>query len=243
MLSNVRKKNTDKLIKKQNREAAKENFEKRKEKQAELRRQLRDEGLAMPPQPVPASRRSSYSSVEEENEARIDAAVEHARIIKAKLPVLLKRLDKIKDIRQPKKIKYSLTVLMLYGILIFVHQFASRREANNEITRPMFERNLRLLFPELDSLPHADTLYRLLCNIDVNQIEQAHIDYVYVLEANLCFHNGMVIPLMSEFLDYQQGDSEQSKQDCEQKAFHRLAERIKEAFPRLSILLLLSNSP
>ncbi|MCP3866786.1 MAG: hypothetical protein GY703_01560 [Gammaproteobacteria bacterium] len=26
--------------------------------------------------------------------------------------------------------------------------------------------------------------------------------YVYVLEASLCFRNGMVIPLISEFLDY-----------------------------------------
>jgi hypothetical protein len=42
----------------------------------------------------------------------------------------------------------------------------------------------------------------------------------------------MLIPLMSEFLDYQQGDTERRKQDCETKAFHRLAARIKEAFPR-----------
>ncbi|MBK7237642.1 MAG: hypothetical protein IPI02_19270 [Sterolibacteriaceae bacterium] len=45
------------------------------------------------------------------------------------------------------------------------------------------------------------------------------------------FHNGMVIPLMSEFLDYQHGDTEQNKQDCELRAFHRLAERIKRPFP------------
>ena len=163
----------------------------------------------------------------------------------------------------------------------------------------MFEQNLRLLFPELDSLPHADTLFRLLTKIEVSQIEQAHIDlverlirkkkfaayrinncyplaidgtqklggaslwseslqerrvsgadphaqaryqyHVYVLEANLCFHNGMVIPLMSEFLDYQQGDTEQNKQDCELRAFHRLAERIKKAFPRLPVMLLLDG--
>ena len=39
--------------------------------------------------------------------------------------------------------------------------------------------------------------------------------YVYVLEANLSFHNGMVIPLLSEFLEYQLGDQQNSKQDCE----------------------------
>ena len=51
----------------------------------------------------------------------------------------------------------------------------------------------------------------------------------------------MVIPLMSQFLEYQPGDGEQSKQDCEQKAFHRLAARIKKAFPRLPIMLLLDG--
>jgi len=65
--------------------------------------------------------------------------------------------------------------------------------------------------------------------------------YVSVLEASLCFRNGMVIPLMSEFLEYETGDGEQSKQDCETKAFHRLAARITEAFPRLPMMLLLDG--
>jgi hypothetical protein len=62
-----------------------------------------------------------------------------------------------------------------------------------------------------------------------------------VLEASLCFRNGMVIPLMSEFLEYDEGDGEQRKQDCENQNFHRLAARIKKAFPRLLILLLLNG--
>jgi hypothetical protein len=218
------------------------------------------------------------------------------------LPVLLKRLGKIPDPRDPKKLKHRITVLMIYGILVFAFQYSSRREANREITRPMFEHNLRLLFPQLDSLPHSGTLFRLLCRIDVHAIEQAHIAllnqlirnkkftrylinncypigidgtqkiafsdlwdehllqrrigpkvdpdsdqeqryqyYVYVLESRLCFRNGMVIPLMSEFLQYEAGGGEQRKQDCESKAFHRLAARIKKAFPRLPILLLLDG--
>jgi hypothetical protein len=39
----------------------------------------------------------------------------------------------------------------------------------------MFEQNLRLLFPELESLPHQDTLNRLLAGIEVEQIEAALI--------------------------------------------------------------------
>ncbi len=65
--------------------------------------------------------------------------------------------------------------------------------------------------------------------------------YVYVLEAQLTFANGMTIPLCSEFLDYSAGDQEKNKQDCELKAFYRLAERLKEYFPRLPILLLLDG--
>jgi hypothetical protein len=47
--------------------------------------------------------------------------------------------------------------------------------------------------------------------------------YVYVLESNLAFANGLTIPLMSEFLNYAEGDQQESKQDCELKAFQRLA--------------------
>ncbi|MCP4406436.1 MAG: DDE transposase family protein, partial [Gammaproteobacteria bacterium] len=71
--------------------------------------------------------------------------------------------------------------------------------------------------------------------------EQAYQYYVYVLEASFSFRNGMVIPLMSEFLEYDTDDDQTTKQDCEQKAFHRLAARIKQAFPRLPILLLLDG--
>ncbi|HLE04264.1 MAG TPA: hypothetical protein VI729_06590, partial [Anaerolineales bacterium] len=71
--------------------------------------------------------------------------------------------------------------------------------------------------------------------------EPAKEYYVYVLEANLAFANGMVIPLLSEVLSAQEGDSQRDKQDCEQRAFHRLAQRLKKCFSHLSILLLLDG--
>lgn len=46
------------------------------------------------------------------------------------------------------------------------------------MTRPVFEANLHRLFPELEELPHADTLARLLERIDVGQIEGAHLDMI-----------------------------------------------------------------
>jgi hypothetical protein len=50
----------------------------------------------------------------------------------------LERLSKIPDYRNPKKVKHKLTVVLIYGILIFVYQMASRREANRTMSRPAF---------------------------------------------------------------------------------------------------------
>jgi hypothetical protein len=65
--------------------------------------------------------------------------------------------------------------------------------------------------------------------------------YVYVMQANLAFAGGMSIPLMSEFLSYTEGDTGNGKQDCETKAFYRLAKRLKKAFPALRIILLMDG--
>ncbi len=79
-------------------------------------------------------------------------------VFRTLLPKLLKELSKIPDPRQPKKVKHELTGVLLYGLLSFVLQMASRREANRELSRPAFLATLQALFPELESLPHADTL-------------------------------------------------------------------------------------
>jgi hypothetical protein len=70
--------------------------------------------------------------------------------------------------------------------------------------------------------------------------------YAYVLEAVLVFSNGMILPLMSEFLENSSEleaieNDEDWKQDCELKAFYRLAKRIKKEFPKLPITLLLDG--
>lgn len=256
----------------------------------------------MPARPSLPNCKCPYQNQEQERSARLDAVSQQVKVYRAMLPVLLKRLSQIADPRNPRKIRHKLTVLMLYGILCFAFQMSSRRQANREMTRPVFEANLRELFPELDQLPHQDTLARLLERIQVNEIEQAHRDlirqlirrkkfrryligscypmaidgtqkftraqcwdaaclerkvgrkkepdppsepekqyYVYVLEANLAFQNGMVIPLLSEVLTDLGGDQPKDKQDCEQRAFQRLAQRLKQAFSHLPILLLLDG--
>ncbi len=67
-----------------------------------------------------------------------------------------------------------------------------------------------------------------------------------VLEAKIYFGEKLVASIGSEFIENngedrkrQEGmNAEEIKQDCETKAFFRLAERIKKRFPRLPILLL-----
>lgn len=59
----------------------------------------------------------------------------------------------------------------------------------------------------------------------------------YVLEAKIVTSSGLAISLASEFIG-NQADRDYEKQDCEQKAFVRLAQKIKGYFPRLPICIL-----
>jgi hypothetical protein len=63
--------------------------------------------------------------------------------------------------------------------------------------------------------------------------------YHPVLEAKLVTPNGFAFSLMTEFIE--NSDPQADKQDCELKAFYRLARRLKTRFPRLPICLLLDG--
>jgi len=101
---------------------------------------------------------SAYASVAQEQQAREEAVSGQLRVLRRELPRLLERLEKISDFRNPRKCRHKLTVLLLCELLMFVFQFTSRREVNREMTRPQFEANLRLLFPQLETLPHQQLL-------------------------------------------------------------------------------------
>ena len=61
--------------------------------------------------------------------------------------------------------------------------------------------------------------------------------YHPVLEAKLVFSNGLALSIATEFIENEKPDVK--KQDCELKAFYRLAEKLKQTFPQLRICLLL----
>ena len=62
-----------------------------------------------------------------------------------------------------------------------------------------------------------------------------------VLEAKIYFENNLVCSIASETIEnsgeYVNKSAEEVKQDCESKAFIRLAEKIKKRFPRLPIVI------
>ena len=66
-----------------------------------------------------------------------------------------------------------------------------------------------------------------------------------ILEAKIYFGNNLVLSLWSEFIENEKGwedlSEEKRKQDCETKAFKRLAENLKKLFPRLPIVLLVDS--
>jgi hypothetical protein len=63
--------------------------------------------------------------------------------------------------------------------------------------------------------------------------------YHPVLEAKLVTASGFAFSLLTEFIENPAENP--TKQDCELKAFYRLAERLKQRFPRLPICLLLDG--
>jgi len=268
----------------------------KKQGQRTFRASQKAQGIIKGSHPTRPNRTSPYETIQQEGRARTDAVIEQARLVREQLPTLLKELSQIPDPRKPLLVRHKLTTLMLYGILMFVLQTGSRRKSNELLSAPAMQEALKGLFPDLESIPHHDTLYRLLARVKPERIEKAQVAvlrslirdkkfsdhlvegcyliaidgtqkmvrrllpddawlqrevgaegkkrtqyYVYVLEANLVLSNGVSIPLMSEFLNYGKGDSEREKQDCEQRAFFRLAKRLKQAFPHLRIMLLLDG--
>lgn len=62
----------------------------------------------------------------------------------------------------------------------------------------------------------------------------------YVLEAKIVTRDGLAISIATEFIENKENRN-YDKQDCELKAFIRLADKIKKAYPKLPICLLLDG--
>ncbi|MCP4489503.1 MAG: transposase family protein, partial [Gammaproteobacteria bacterium] len=78
----------------------------------------------------------------------------------------LREFAAIKDPRDTKRIKHSMTVIMVFGLFTFLFRLSSRRQMNKKLTAPAITATLRQFFRELDTIPHADTVARGLGALD-----------------------------------------------------------------------------
>ncbi len=124
--------------------------------QQELKRQQKREGK--PPAYTLPNRKSDLKTIDEEKESIQQTAEATFSVYRQLLPGLLEKLSRIPDPRNPGKIKHKMTLIILYGILMFVYQIPSRRKVNQEMTTPQLLENLKAVFPEIEDMPHQSTL-------------------------------------------------------------------------------------
>jgi hypothetical protein len=162
-----------------------------REPEKQERKNTVKESICRKPDRNISNRKCQFASAKEEIEDRHEVAAETLKVYNRYLPDILKDLSEIEDPRNPKKMKHKLSLLMLYGIFVFVFHMSSRRESNSEMT-VVFLENMREFFPELESLPHSCTLARLLESIDVEHIEDAAVHFVHRLIRDKKIVNYMV---------------------------------------------------
>ena len=137
-----------------------------------------------------SNRICAYTSIEDEREHRQQAVSNQVQVYRSQLKRLLEDFAKIPDPRRINSVKHKLTVVLLYGLLNCLFQMASRREANRDMSRPAFLQALQGLFPELETLPHGDTLARLLERIDPQSIEESFVKLLNKYIRNKTDSNG-----------------------------------------------------
>lgn len=126
----------------------------------------------------------AYASSAGEESERQAALAAQLPVWRANLPIFLEKFSRIPDPRRPGSIRHKLTVLLTFALFLFVFAYSSRREANRELTRPTFWELLREVFPEIESIPHMDTVNRLLEKIDPDQLEGVMVQTIKRLLRN-----------------------------------------------------------
>ena len=117
------------------------------------------------------NRKAPWADETEEVAAREEAVRAQLTIWRQHLPDLFQKFAKIPDPRQPRKVRHKAVVLLFYALLAMVFQYPSRRDANRNATSPTLAAALREIFPDIDSIPHFDTVERFLETIPVSAWE------------------------------------------------------------------------
>ena len=130
------------------------------------------------PRTAAHNRKSAHKTIDEERDYREEILRSQLQTWRSILPDLLRQFSRIPDHRRTTHITHSTTVLMMFGLFAFIFKFASRREMNRELTGPVIMSHLKKLFPEIKTIPHADTLERFLETTSPKEIEKIHIGLI-----------------------------------------------------------------
>jgi len=107
-------------------------------------------------------------------ESEAEMVVVYIRLLRMLLPGALAKLSTLEDPRCEKMCDHSLPTLIVYGLLMFIINIPSRRAANRDIGGDAVHDMIKQVIPELTTIPHADTLARLLKRIDADGIESCY---------------------------------------------------------------------
>jgi len=88
------------------------------------------------------------------------------------LTPIIEAFAKIPDPRNPQRVTHKLIVVLVFGVLLFLLRCPSRRAGNRELTEPKLWTTLQAAFPQLDSIPHMDTVARVLEEIPASEVEE-----------------------------------------------------------------------
>jgi hypothetical protein len=97
-----------------------------------------------------------------------------ARVYHMIFPGLMWKLSEVKDPRSPRNQSHSLLVLLLHVILMFAFHVESRRQANDVLAEMGAIGILQAVFPEMKTMPHADTVANMLENVNAEEIQDAY---------------------------------------------------------------------
>ena len=68
--------------------------------------------------------------------------------------------------------------MLVFGVLLFLTQWTSRREGNRQVTEPKSETTLQTAFPQWNSVPHMDTVANVLEKIPPGAVEAVLTDII-----------------------------------------------------------------
>ncbi|MCP4494853.1 MAG: transposase family protein, partial [Gammaproteobacteria bacterium] len=149
--------------------------QKRYDNHCQIRQRINETGSEIIHRTQAQNKKCAHQTIEEAQALRGEVVADQLRTWRSMLPGVLTDFSNVPDYRHPRYVKHKVAVLMMYGLLALISRLRSRRGINRELTGPVITESLRKLFPELESIPHADTLARLLAHTDPKQIEAIHI--------------------------------------------------------------------